>query len=89
MSSHAPGSLAALRHAARLSQRETALRMGVGQTRVSAIENSDMGTLTVATLTAYLNAVGQTLRITTASGHRLHEATAETETAKPDNRTAH
>ena len=48
--------------------------MGVGQTRVSAIEHAEPGTLTVATLAAYLKAVGHPLLISTASGDMLREA---------------
>jgi transcriptional regulator with XRE-family HTH domain len=67
------GRLATVRKAAGLSQVELARRMGVGQTRVSAIENAALDTLTVATLTAYLEAVGDRLRVVTASGYLLRD----------------
>ena len=55
--------LADLRRRAGLSQSQVAARMAIGQARISAIENSDLNTLTVATLAAYLNAVGAPLRL--------------------------
>jgi transcriptional regulator with XRE-family HTH domain len=53
--------LADLRRRAGLSQSQVAAGMAIGQARISAIEHSDVNTLTVATLAAYLNAVGAPL----------------------------
>lgn len=59
----AAASLAGLRAAAGLSQRQVAARLGVVQSRVSAIEHADPYRLRVATLAAYLDALGGRLRL--------------------------
>lgn len=59
--------LAQTRRAAGLSQSDVARAMGVRQSRVSAIENAPLSTLTVGTLHAYLDAVAAPLRLTAQS----------------------
>ena len=70
--------LARLRRDAGLTQKDVAAVLGVAQSRVSAVENADVATLTVATLNSYLTAVGRELSIGTTDGQALLDAPPST-----------
>lgn len=55
--------LAELRQRTGITQVQLAHAMGVSQARVSAMERGDMDTLTVATIRAYVDALGGTVRL--------------------------
>jgi predicted XRE-type DNA-binding protein len=51
-----------------ITQAELAAALGIGQPRVSRLERGDLATAEVATLRAYVEALGGTLRITADFG---------------------
>jgi Predicted transcriptional regulators len=55
--------LAELRNQVGMTQTQVAEVMGVSQARVSAMERGDMNTLTVASVRAYVDALGGTVRL--------------------------
>lgn len=55
--------LAELRDHTGMTQTQVAKMMGVSQARVSAMERGDVDTLTVASVRAYVDALGGTVRI--------------------------
>lgn len=75
--------LAQLRREAGLAQKDVAKILGLAQSRISAIENSALPTLTVATLDAYLAAIGHSLCISTDSGAILRQVDRHTEAPTP------
>jgi transcriptional regulator with XRE-family HTH domain len=64
MDAHVAGyHLAELRHKTGMTQTQVAEVMGVSQARVSAMERGDVDSLTVASVRAYITALGGTVRI--------------------------
>jgi predicted transcriptional regulator len=57
------------------TQEEIAQVMGVKQPRVSAIERGDLDAVTLATLRAYVNALGGRLRVVADFGDREYRLT--------------
>ncbi|MEU8079018.1 XRE family transcriptional regulator [Catellatospora citrea] len=57
------------------TQEEIAQAMGVKQPRVSAIERGDLDAVTLATLRAYVNALGGRLRVVADFGDREYRLT--------------
>lgn len=55
--------LAELRKHTGMTQAQLAESMGVSQARISAMERGDVGSLTVATVRAYVDALGGTVRL--------------------------
>lgn len=55
--------LAELRKRTGMTQTQLAEAMGVSQARVSAMERGDVNTLTVASVRAYIDALGGTVRV--------------------------
>ncbi len=55
--------LAELRHQTGMTQTQVAEAMGVSQARVSAMERGDVDTLTIASVRAYVDALGGTVRL--------------------------
>lgn len=55
--------LAELRKSVGVTQVELAALMGIGQPRVSAIERGDIGSLTVASVRGYVEALGGDVRL--------------------------
>lgn len=64
--------LAQLREKAGVTQVELAQRLGVNQSRISAIENGDPDVMSLATLRTYIEALGGTLQLTaTINNHQF------------------